>query len=105
MSDKPISYLNPVPLIDLPLNPNTLVEIAIPDVGEPTGFRSHKVKFSDLVTSIGAGGGGGLIYIAKDTTSIPIYDSGYQEIPVGKLLGDFNIKKFGGSFGKGFNKF
>lgn len=96
--DKPISQLNPVGGGDIPLDPNTLVEIAIPDGTQPTGYRSHKVTLTDLASGL-AGSGGGPVYIAKDLSTIPIYDSGYQFIPTGKLMADLRRGgKFSGRF-------
>lgn len=96
--DKPISALNPVGGGDVPLDANTLIEIAIPDVLQPTGYRSHKVTLTDLIASLG-GGGTGPVYIAKDLSTIPIYDSGYQYIPTGKLMADIRRSgKFSSKF-------
>lgn len=46
MVDKKISQLTPAPT--LPLNPDTQVEIAVPDISSPTGYSTFRTPITDL---------------------------------------------------------
>ena len=96
--DKPISALTALVGGQIPLDPNTLIEIAWPDVGQPTGFGSYKCKLSELQASLSSGGS---LFTAEDTTTISSadQDNGHQFVAVNKLRVDL-LKNPG--FNRGF---
>lgn len=84
---KPISLLNPVTGGMIPLNPATLIEIAWPDVGAPTGYSSFKCTLAQLQSSLSSGGA---LFTGEDTTSISAadQDNGHEFVAVEKLKVD-----------------
>jgi hypothetical protein len=94
---KPISLLNPITGGMLPLDPDTLIEIAWPDPSQPTGYASFKLKLSELQTSLTVGGD---LFTAEDGSTITSadQDNGHNFVAVEKLREDLRINK--GSFSK-----
>lgn len=83
MIDVPISDMFQY---NLPFDPNTRIEVAVPDPISPTLFSTFYITIGDLIG--GGGGAGGPVYIQADLTTIPKYDSGYQYVPMGKIRAD-----------------
>lgn len=86
---KPISDLAALIGGMVPLDPNTLIEIAWPDVTQPTGYGSYKCKLSELNASL-ASGGAGAMWTAEDSTFIIAADqgNGYGFVPISKIRQD-----------------
>lgn len=84
---KPISLLNPITGGMLPLDPDTLIEIAWPDALAPTGYSSFKLKLSELQTSLSVGGD---LFNAEDGSTITATDedNGHNFVAVEKLRCD-----------------
>lgn len=74
------------------------LEIAVPNVSSPTGFDTYAIELNDLANTLSAVDA----YTDKDGNGIVKNDSGYNYIPLGKLMGDINRAP---SFSRGFNAF
>lgn len=96
--NKPISSLNAVIGGMLPLDPNTLIEIAWPDVGSPTGFSSYKCTLAQLQSSLSSGGA---LFTAEDASTIASadQDNGHEFVAINKLRADISARV---GFNKGF---